>query len=69
MTANPKSTLGKGKSHKCFKISDEYCRLALIGLRTTGPRTIHDFLSFDICRSLIPRKKKKRKDHTKTRAR
>ena len=26
MTANPKSTLGRGKSHKCFKISDEYCR-------------------------------------------
>ena len=27
MTANPKSTLGRGKSHKCFKISDEYCSL------------------------------------------
>ena len=26
MTAIPKSTLGRGKSHKCFKISDEYCR-------------------------------------------
>ena len=25
MTANPKSTLGRGKSHKCFKICDEYC--------------------------------------------
>ena len=22
---NPKSTLGRGKSHKCFKICDEYC--------------------------------------------
>ena len=29
MTANPKSTLGRGKSHKCFKIYDEYCRLIL----------------------------------------
>ena len=27
MTANPKSTLGRGKSHKCFKIFDEYCRV------------------------------------------
>ena len=26
MTAIPKSTLGRGKSHKCFKICDEYCR-------------------------------------------
>ena len=26
MTANPKSTLGRGKSHKYFKICDEYCR-------------------------------------------
>ena len=25
MTANPKSTLGRGKSHKRFKICDEYC--------------------------------------------
>ena len=25
MTVNPKSTLGRGKSHKCFKICDEYC--------------------------------------------
>ena len=25
MSANPKSTLGRGKSHKCFKICDEYC--------------------------------------------
>ena len=24
-TVIPKSTLGKGKSHKCFKICDEYC--------------------------------------------
>ena len=28
MTANPKSTLGRGKSHKCFKISDEYCSVS-----------------------------------------
>ena len=32
MTANPKSTLGRGKSHKCFKISDEYCSL-VFGLK------------------------------------
>ena len=32
MTANPKSTLGKGKSHKCFKICDEYCRWKFLQL-------------------------------------
>ena len=26
MTANPNQHWGRGKSHKCFKICDEYCR-------------------------------------------
>ena len=25
----PKSTLGRGNRHKCFKIFDEYCRFVL----------------------------------------
>ena len=25
MTANPNQHWGRGKSHKCFKICDEYC--------------------------------------------
>ena len=32
MTANPKSTLGRGKSHKCFKICDEYCSFKIMHL-------------------------------------
>ena len=30
MTANPKSTLRREKSHKCFTISDEYCSMVLL---------------------------------------
>ena len=40
----PKSTLGRGNRHKCFKIFDEYCSSLACGRIRTSPTIINNIL-------------------------